>query len=115
MIADLLKALAPFIGAVAASVAAAARWVAHRADAAETRATQRYDALLAELREAASRREAFHASETARAREDARALGEALALVRSSLERSTAILEALEPRLGGSSTPDPDPGRRRTR
>jgi hypothetical protein len=104
MIVDLLKAFAPFIAAVVATVGAAARWVAARADSAEARAQARYDALLAELRDASAKREAYHASESARVREDAKALGEALALVRSSLERSTAILESIEPRVGGGAS-----------
>jgi hypothetical protein len=95
---DLLKALGPFVAAVIATAGGVARWLAARADAAEARATTRYDALLTELRDAARAREAYHAAESERQRADAKALGEALALVRAALERSTAILEALEPR-----------------
>ena len=108
---DILKALGPFIASVVASAAAVARWLAGRADAAEARATTRYDALLAELREAARAREAYHAAESERQRADAQRLGEALALVRAALERSTSILEALEPRLN-DGRPSPTEGRR---
>ena len=113
---DLLKFLGPVAATILAATASALKALAARADAVEARAQARYDALLAELREAARAREAFHAAESERQRADAKAMGESLALCADALRRSTAIIEAIEPRLGaGPSVSDPETGRRKTR